>query len=76
MQEKIIKINNEDSEYSIRDNGTVWSNKRNRELKGTIQRNDYHTVYLCSMQQQGKQSINITPILYMLHHTKTQYHSK
>lgn len=52
MQEKNIKINNEATEYFVRDNGTIWSNKRQRELKGTIQRNEYHTVYL---MHNGKQ---------------------
>ena len=46
MREKRIQIEGQDTQYLIRDNGTVWSEKRNRELKGTIRRNEYHTVYL------------------------------
>lgn len=46
MQEKRIKIEGQDTPYIIRDNGTIWSEKRNRELKGTVQRNEYQTVYL------------------------------
>ena len=46
MREKRIKIEGQDTSYLVRDNGTIWSEKRNRELKGTIQRNEYHTVYL------------------------------
>ena len=46
MQEKTIYINGEPTDYTVRDDGTVWSNKRHRELKGTLARNAYHTVYL------------------------------
>lgn len=46
MQEKIIYIDGEPTDYMVRDNGTIWSKKRNRELKGTLARNEYHTVYL------------------------------
>ena len=46
MREKRIQIEGQDTAYLIRDNGTVWSEKRNRELKGTIKRNEYATVYL------------------------------
>lgn len=46
MREKRIQIDGKDTPYLVRDNGTVWSEKRNRELKGTVERNEYHTVYL------------------------------
>lgn len=46
MREKRIQIEGQDTPYLIRDDGTVWSEKRNRILKGTIERNEYHTVYL------------------------------
>lgn len=46
MQEKRIQIEGQDTPYLIRDDGTVWSEKRNRVLKGTVKRNEYHTVYL------------------------------
>ena len=46
MKEKIIQIEGQDSVYLVRENGTIWNSKMNRELKGTIQRNEYETVYL------------------------------
>lgn len=58
MREKRIQIEGQDTPYLIRDNGTVWSEKRNRELKGTKYRNAYHTVYL---------SFNGKQYNYMIH---------
>ena len=46
MKEKIIQIEGQNSVYLVREDGTVWNSKRNRELKGTTQRNEYKTVYL------------------------------
>lgn len=46
MLEKRIQIEGQDTDYLVRDDGTIWSEKRNRVLKGTVQRNEYHTVYL------------------------------
>ena len=46
MEQKRIIIEGQETPYLIRDDGTVWSEIRNRELKGTLQRNEYHTVYL------------------------------
>lgn len=46
MREKRIQIEGQDTSYLIRDNGTIWSEKRKRLLKGTIKRNEYQTVYL------------------------------
>lgn len=46
MQEKRIQINGEDTLYLVREDGTIWSEIRNRALKGTLQRNEYHTIYL------------------------------
>ena len=46
MKEKRIQIEGQDTLYLVRDDGTIWSEKRNRELKGTIKRNEYQTVYL------------------------------
>lgn len=46
MEQKRIIIEGQETPYLIRDNGTVWSEIRNRELKGTLQRNEYHTIYL------------------------------
>lgn len=46
MQEKRIQIDGEDTEYLIRDDGTVWSEKRNRILKGAVDTHDYPVVYL------------------------------
>lgn len=52
MREKRIQIEGQDTAYLVRENGTIWSEKRNRELKGTIKRNEYPTVYL---MHNGKQ---------------------
>lgn len=52
MREKRIQIEGQDTQYLVRDNGTIWSEKRNRELKGTIKRNEYHTVYLTHNDKQ------------------------
>ena len=46
MREKRLQIEGQDTPYLIRDNGTVWSEKRNRELKGTVSRNEYHSVFI------------------------------
>ena len=46
MEQKRIIIEGQETPYLIRDNGTIWSEIRNRELKGTLKRNEYHTVYL------------------------------
>lgn len=52
MEQKRIIIEGQETPYLIRDNGTIWSEKRNRELKGTLQRNEYHTVYLAFNNKQ------------------------
>lgn len=46
MKEKRIQIEGQDTLYLVRDDGTIWSEKRNRILKGTVKRNEYCTVYL------------------------------
>lgn len=46
MREKRVQIEGQDTPYLVRDDGTIWSEKRQRVLKGTIERNEYHTVYL------------------------------
>lgn len=46
MREKRIQIEGQDTPYLVRDDGTIWSEKRNRTLKGTVERNEYPTVYL------------------------------
>ena len=46
MEQKRIIIEGQETPYLIGEDGTVWSEIRNRELKGTLQRNEYHTVYL------------------------------
>ena len=43
MEQKRIIIEGQETPYLIRDDGTIWSEIRNRELKGTLQRNEYHT---------------------------------
>lgn len=52
MKEKRIQIDGQDTAYIVREDGTIWSEKRHRILKGTIERNEYHTVYL---MHNGKQ---------------------
>lgn len=52
MREKRIQIDGQDTAYLIRDDGTVYSEKRHRVLKGTIERNEYHTVYLSHNNRQ------------------------
>ena len=64
MEQKRIIIEGQETPYLIRDNGTVWSEKRNRELKGTLQRNEYHTVYL---------SFNGKQYNFMLHRLVAEY---
>ena len=46
MREKRIQIEGQDTQYLVRDDGSIWSEKRQRVLKGTIKRNEYQTVYL------------------------------
>ena len=64
MEQKRIIIEGQETPYLIRDNGTVWSEIRNRELKGTLQRNGYHTVYL---------SFNGEQYNFMLHRLVAEY---
>ena len=64
MEQKRIIIEGQETPYLIRDNGTVWSEIRNRELKGTLQRNEYHTVYL---------SFNGKQYNFMLHRLVAEY---
>ena len=60
MKEKRIIINGKETDYLVRDDGTVWSEKRKRQLKGTLARNEYHTIYLFV---DGKQ---INPMMHRL----------
>lgn len=64
MEQKRIIIEEQETPYLIRDNGTVWSEIRNRELKGTLQRNEYHTIYL---------SFNGEQYNFMLHRLVAEY---
>lgn len=64
MEQKRIIIEGQETPYLIRDNGTIWSEKRNRELKGTLQRNEYHTVYLTFNNRQYN---------FMLHRLVAEY---
>lgn len=64
MKQKRIIIEGQETPYLIRDNGTVWSEIRNRELKGTLQRNEYHTVYL---------SFNDKQYNFMIHRLVAEY---
>ena len=64
MEEKRIRINGEDSNYIVREDGTIINTKFNHILKGTLQRNEYHTVYLI---HNGKQ------YNYMTHRLVAEY---
>lgn len=64
MEQKRIIIEGQETPYLIRDDGTVWSKIRNRELKGTLQRNEYHTVYL---------SFNGKQYNFMIHRLVAEY---
>lgn len=46
MKEKRIIIDGKETNYIVREDGTVWSEIRKRVLKGTYARNEYHSVYL------------------------------
>lgn len=64
MEQKRIIIEGQETPYLIRNDGTVWSEIRNRELKGTLQRNEYHTVYL---------SFNGKQYNFMVHRLVAEY---
>ena len=64
MEQKRIIIEGQETPYLIRDDGTVWSEIRNRELKGTLKRNEYHTVYL---------SFNGKQYNFMIHRLVAEY---
>lgn len=64
MEEKRIRINGEDTNYIVREDGTIINTKFNHILKGTLQRNEYHTVYLI---HNGKQ------YNYMTHRLVAEY---
>ena len=46
MNEKTIYYNGQETDYAVRDDGTIWNKKRNKEIKGTRARNEYLTVQL------------------------------
>ena len=46
MNEKTIYYNGQETDYTVRDDGTIWNKKRNKEIKGTRARNEYLTVQL------------------------------
>ena len=52
MQEKRIILNDKETPYLVRDDGTIYSEKRNRILKGTLARNEYPTIYLTQDNKQ------------------------
>lgn len=45
MRKKII-INNKETNYSVTDDGKIFNDKTNKELKGTYSTNEYHSVQL------------------------------
>ena len=52
MQEKRIVLDGKETPYLVRDDGTIYSEKRNRVLKGTLARNEYPTIYLTQDNKQ------------------------
>lgn len=46
MKEKKIIIDGIETNYSVREDGTVWNLKTNKQVKGTFARNEYHTVQI------------------------------
>lgn len=44
--EKIIYIEGQPTNYSVKDGGTIWNLKLNKEVKGTTARNEYLSVQL------------------------------
>lgn len=52
MQEKRIVLDGKETPYLVRDDGTIYSEKRNRILKGTLARNEYPTIYLTQDNKQ------------------------
>ena len=64
MKEKRIIINGKETPYLVRDDGTIYSEKRNRVLKGTLARNEYPTIYL---MVDGKQ------LTLMIHRLVAEY---
>lgn len=57
MEKKIV-IDNQETNYIITSDGKIFNLKTNKELKGTIQRNEYHSVQL---------TINNKPKSFMVH---------
>lgn len=52
LKEKRIILNDKETPYLVRDDGTIYSEKRNRILKGTLARNEYPTIYLTQDNKQ------------------------
>ena len=46
MREEKIIIDGIETNYSVREDGTVWNLKTNKQVKGTLERNEYHSVQL------------------------------
>ena len=46
MREERIIIDGIETNYSVREDGTVWNLKTGRQVKGTLERNEYHSVQL------------------------------
>lgn len=57
MKKKII-INDQETDYSVTDDGKIFNDKTNRELKGTFSTNEYHSIQLV---------INGKPKTFMVH---------
>lgn len=46
MEEKKIFVDGIETNYTVRKDGTVWNLKTNRQVKGTLERNEYHSVQI------------------------------
>ena len=46
MVEKRVMFEGKETDYVVRDDGTVWNKKTGRQLKGTLARNEYPSVQL------------------------------
>ena len=57
MKKKII-FNNQETNYSVDEEGNIYNDKFNKILKGTYARNEYHSVQL---------TINGKPKTFMTH---------
>lgn len=46
MKEQKIIVDGIETNYTVREDGTVWNLKTNKQVKGTLARNEYHSVQI------------------------------